>query len=437
MKSLIFSLLLIISTRSLAQFELLNEDSLKNRLVHTDTRSSATRTAAALELLGRKVPGTPYFDSLRDVIIEEVESSRDRSQMCSAYLSIARDYLGYEMNSELIQKSKSYIDRAAAIASESALDEYQIGAYLQYAHYFRALGQRDKALAQDNQAINLTAAMQGGRDAVRDSLLCVAYSSLSFTWDLFANKLARFQALLSAREFAEQSAIDKLIVVSDIDLADFYADAEQYEKSKDYCALAIQKGKDAGLWQLVIQAMQRMAAVYVAQPEKNKEFSLSWYNKALHIADSLKLSDYQVQLHLDILNYYLNYETPEKSIAYLQTQPEVSRFIDEVGAGYQVNKLYATACEHRQHYDSALYFMRQGAPYEYGQANNYREKYEFTMLYSRILEKMALWDDLRDKLLLAKRFADSANNLNLQEDVSQQLDSVYQKLGDYKNAFYY
>ena len=426
---LLLSFIILYTKNTSAQYELLKNDSLINLLMHKYTSISMQKINIAYELMTRTLPGQPAFDSLRNELINEAETSRNRQLMCEVYNRCAQAYLNYFNKYEYAEKAKNYIDNCMSVANESGLDVDKVSALIKYAAFYRFSSEKQKALDYNNQAIALATSLSN------DSLLCEAYTSISGTWDVLGNKLSRFQSLLTAREFAEKSADHYLITNSYINIASFYRETEQYEKCKDYYTLAIEKGRDWNEWPIVLNGMRGIGQSYAA--EHKTDMGLMWYNKAMTLADSLGFKAYKLNINLDLLNYYFNNESPQKGLAYLYSHPEVLKFINDFGISYELNKLYAANKENLKQYDSALYYMKIAAPYEYAQAQNYSEKFYFTSEWANILKEMGNKDEVKEKLLLAKSFADSAGDFDKLEDASKQLDSAYFAIGDYKNAYYY
>jgi hypothetical protein len=104
---------------------------------------------------------------------------------------------------------------------------------------------------------------------------------------------------------------------------------------------------------------------------------------------------------------------------------------------YQVNKLYAVLESSRNRNDSAIYYLRIAAPFEYGQKGNYIDKFNFTVQVASVYQAMGRLKEQEKALLLAARFADSSQNLYSLRDISLQLDSIYYLLGDYKSSRQY
>ena len=225
-----------------------------------------------------------------------------------------------------------------------------------------------------------------------------------------------------------------MITDSYFDLGYFYEDAEDYEKAKDYFAKVIDNGRQWTEPVNVFYGLRQMGHVYINEHEDS--LGIHYFNRALQFADSLGLNNLKLNIYLDLLNYYFNNGDPQKGIIYLKNHPELTKFINEIGLGYQLNKLYAVIEVNRHQYDSAMYFMRIAEPFEHAQQNSYGEKCNFVFEEAHILQIKKDFQSEARSLLLAKNYADSSGNPYLQRDVALQLDSVYQALGDYQKAYF-
>ena len=430
MKKFLLLLIFGVSVHAVrAQFHLLSEDSLRHLLQHEYQSPSEMRNSVGLELLERTLPQNPAFDSLKNILISESENSRNRAEMCRVNLGIAMSYQEYGQLYENALNARPYIERAAAIADESGLDLYQAGAQLQWALFYIAASQLQKALDCNNRAVAL--ALGTGND----SLLCVSYLSLANTNDYLGNKLSRLQALLSARTYADRSNLLSLKAHSLLNLAVFYRDVNQMEKSRDFYMQVVEMGEKEKHWNYVIEARRGLGLTYRLQHQK--VLAIASYDSALYLANRYSLKQEKEGTAIDLLNYYFNEETPDKGLAYLAANPDLEDFIKNIGVGYQINKVYAAKYEQQGNYDSALFYLNTAAPFELSQPENFFEKLEFSRLWARVLTKSGRKKEALQHLLMANKYADSSGDLERRRNVSQDLDSAYLALGDFKNAFEY
>jgi hypothetical protein len=426
-KCLISIGLFFLSTATLkAQNYFFAEDSLLSLLKTKYASLSPDRILVASELLSRHLPEDPIFDSLRYMLIEEAENSRNRTLIAITYDQLAYTFLNYYQIRDYSEIGKMYADKCLQVASESGLERYKVSSFFRFARYYLNTSQYQRALDYNNQAISLASAVGS------DSLLCLAYSSIANTWDDLANKLSQFQALLNERSFAEKSKNHFFILRSYFDIGGFYESVDDYEKAKDFYTQSLQKAKEWGDTYNIFHSLRGLGRSHLAQ--KNERLGISYYTKAINYGDSLHIENAKLQIYLDLLNYYFNASSPSKGIAYMNSHPQLMEFIRKIGLAYQVNKLYAALESSRNKNDSALYYLRVALPFEYAQKGNFNEKFEFTYQMARVYRDMGKYLQQRDALLLAGKFADSAQNIYNIRDISLLLDSVYYRLGDFKSS---
>jgi hypothetical protein len=407
-----------------AQKFFFREDSLRTLLKVRYASLSSDRILIISELFSRHLPDDPVFDSLKNLLIQESESSRNRVWMCMTYDEISKSYLGYYGRPDLYEKGKPYEDKCLQVAVESGLDVYKVTAYLGLARYYLNTSQNQKALDYNNQAISLASALGS------DSLLYLTYSSISDTWNVLANKLSEFQALLNARNFADRSKNHFLIAQSLYQLGNFYGSVNDYEKAKDFYTLCEEKAQEWNDGYYGFISLRALGKTHLQQ--KNEKLGIYYFDKVLRYGDSLGIRNLKLQIYLDLLNYYFNNSDPVKGFAYMDQHPELMEFIRKFGVEYQINKLYAVLESTKNKNDSALYYLNLAIPQEYAQRGNFSEKYNFTIQLANVYQNLHKYQEENKTLLLANKLADSSQNLYYLRDVFLQLDSVNYLLGNYK-----
>jgi hypothetical protein len=407
-----------------AQDFFLKEDSLIVLLKTRYNSPSENRILIASEIMSRHTPFEPLCDSLKNLLIREAEESRNRILICFTYSQLAKLLLGYYSLPRVYEEGKIYSDKCLQVAVESGLEKYKVKAYLNFARYYLNTSQNQKALDFNNQAISLASAIGS------DTLLCQSYLSIADTWNALANKLSEFQSLLNARNFAERSKDQRLIVESLHELGDFYVSINDYEKAKDFYTLSKDQAQEWKECRYVFTSLRALAGTYIRQ--KNDKLGLLYYDKAISYADSLNIGNMKLQIYLDLLNYYFNNSDPVKGFTYMNQHPDLMDFIRKIGIEYQVNKLYAVLEVSKNKYDSAIYYLNLALPYEYNQVGNFYEKYNFANQIANVYQAMHKNPERYKTLLLANKFADSSENIYFQRDVMLDLDSVTFLLGDYK-----
>ena len=129
-----------------AQKFFVKEDSLITLLKTGYSTLSADRILIASELMSRHLPEEPVFDSIKNILIEESENSRNRGLMAMTYDQIAKNYLSYYQRPDYYEKGKLYADKCFQIADQSGLDQYKVTSFFHYSRYYRNISQNQKAL---------------------------------------------------------------------------------------------------------------------------------------------------------------------------------------------------------------------------------------------------------------------------------------------------
>lgn len=408
-----------------AQYDGMPDTALHHLLLEKYPQPSLDKIGIQAELLSRHIPGDHYFDSLKNNMVGQAEASRNRELMCATYNMLAKIYTGFGSRKEFNEEGKKMADQCLALANEAGIDKFKVAAYLRYAAYYRIQLQHQKALGYNNQAIALASSINN------DSLLSSAYSSIADTWSGLNNKIARFQALLSSRDFAEKSRSKSFMLSSYLSLANFYQSIEEYEKAKDYYTLAANKGREWGRWSYVIGGIRGMGQAFANQ--QNDTLAMANYNSALKLMDSLHLEFSKVNVYFDILNFYLNSKKAAESLTYLKNNPALMNFINQYGIQDQLDKLNAYVYLSLKKYDSALYTLQKGAPVFYAK-EGLMQKFTYTAIWAEVYKQMGNAAGEKEKLLLAKAYADSSADISVQKSINEELYKMYDSLGDAKNA---
>ena len=384
-----------------------------------------------VEFLDNFINGTlsdnPGFgDSLAGVMLQVAEFSRRRDLMCEAYQDLAREYLNYSEYRNNLATGEQYARSCLQLSKASGLDNYTIGSYMALARASRIRSDNQKALEYNNLALSL--AVNFGND----SITSICYSGLSNTWMGMNNKLSAFQNRLSAREFAEKSKSPSRIISATIDLANFFASIGENEKSKDLFYKVITLASEHKAWEYVMIAQRSLADIYTTNGQK--ALGMSFYSKALKVADSVGRPGYKINIYFDLLNYFLNYETAENALKYFNSEPGIMRFLLASGEAFNVDKIKGFYFNEKKQYDSAdYYFSRvlkstEGSINKSGNFNFY--KYLANMYGQRSMDGQKLF-----YLQRCLAISDATGNIEMKKDVSLALDTFYLKTGNYKEAF--
>lgn len=353
------------------------------------------------------------------------EQSRDRTLMVTALVSDAMRY--YAVGSairEYSDKAQVSAQKALEIARESGLPDGEAKAYLALARIARGNGESDKALNYDNLALSV---------AEEDSLHVLCLLSLGDTYLLKKERLLAFRNYLQALTLAEVRGGYELLRDCYANLADFYRQLGEYEKAKDYLfkALALTiKNKD-GFYRLMIY--QQIGYVY--RSSKQYDIATEYYEKVLSLADSIHLNMLRANGYLGIIEQHLQAGQSDKALAYFNSRSDLRDFMKRANMNHYNYQVYGLAHHKMKSYDSALYYYTLAEPLF--EATNSANRYRFYTNLGWFYSDTKKYDKAIAYFQKANRIGEHSDDLEMKQEVSHALDTVYQMMGDYKNAYHY
>jgi len=424
---LIILFLLPLTTNILAQ-ENGYLDSLNHSLKLAKTDAERTKLLEDLSVFYMVIDRSQadvYIRQLQDI----AERSRDRRLMVRALLTDAsRYYVVGAGNREDGAKALISAQRALDLAKASGLDDGEAGAYMMLAHIARGNGESDKALNYDNLALSLA----GNTDS--DSLRVSCLASVGDTYMLKEERLLAFRHYLQALSLAEGLQHYEPLKEAYYKLAEFYQELGEYEKAKDYLfkiyALTI-KYNDAFER---IMLYRYIGVIYTQQ--KQYDVATSYYEKVLAVSDSLRFETFRVTGYVSILEQYLQSGQADKALAYFKASPDLRDFMRQAHAERYIYQTYGLVHSGMGRYDSAQYYYDLAEPLVEGQGN-VASRYKFYTYQAKAYSGQKQYDKALVYLQKANRLGEVSGNLEMKQAVSLALDTTYQKLGDFKNAYFY
>jgi tetratricopeptide (TPR) repeat protein len=402
-------------------------DSLHKQLYHSSTVPTRMYW---LNELARYYTGidSSLSEAFGGQIIAIADSSRNRQWMINAFLYNAYRFYDFGFVQQSITRGLNYSQKAFDIAKSNHLDEYTSWAYMALARGYRSNGENEKALNCSNMAMSLASAIDN------DSLKAYVYNSLARTYLARNEKLLAFRNCLNALSIAEASGKYDLLLISYNLMSDFYRSLSDIEKAKDFqfkkAALQRQQHR---LYDL-LETWQAIGNLYNSQ--KEADLGLSYLQKAIALADSLHIETYKTNIFLSIINLYLNCGMYEKGVAYYNTHTEMKDFLNKAGMSYFNDYLYGILYVFANKLDSAEYYLKKSEPYILTRANK-NNKYEFYSITGTYYRKKNDYEKVLNYWLKAKDMAEQMGSLYLLQEAVNNLDSAYQFMGDYKNAYTY
>jgi tetratricopeptide (TPR) repeat protein len=356
------------------------------------------------------------------------ELSRDRSLIIDVLLNDARRHYNFSGRQDYVKIGIEKSKKALELAKTSHLEDKEAWAYLYLAQGERANSEFDKALNYNNLALSLASTIDS------DSLKVSVHNSIGLTYLRKKDKLLSFRNYLRALELAEAADKYSLMRSCYINLSNFYLDLEEFEKAKDYAfktlslTFRFKKTYDR------LEVYNNVGTVYAAadQFEMAKEF----YDRAIALADTLKFPLLKLNTYGRLVEMYLNNEMSKEAIEVFRSRPELTHFMKNAGFTFYLDNAFGVAYLELRQLDSAFYYLKRAEP-EYARQAGRDTQYWF---YTNFADYYKLRNDYKTSLsylLKAKATADNLEDLDIRRDIAQNLDSIYQKLGDYKSAYTY
>jgi tetratricopeptide (TPR) repeat protein len=360
---------------------------------------------------------------------ELAEQTRDRKLMVQVLLLDAQRYFAVGAgNREQAAKALLSAEKALALAKTSGLEGSQAEAYVVLSRIARNNGETDKALNYSNLALSLSATTED------DSLRVICLGSLGDTYLAKKERLLAFRQYLQALSIAEALGHYEPLQWSYYNMADFYMSLDDYEKAKDYLfkihALTLRYGKT--LDRLLLY--RQIGMVYMRA--KQFDIAMEYHQRVLTLSDSIHFSVTRVNGYISILEQYLQSGQAEKALAYFKATPDLTIFMRRANLEFIIFQTYGYTYSKLGRYDSAQYFYAKAEPLAEAHANT-SNLYNFYLHLVQFNKDLKKYDKALVYLQKAYRIGVRSGNLEMKQDVSLELDSVYQRMGDFKNAYFY
>jgi len=426
----LYLLLLFICVASTASSQINVIDSFKRQLAKAETNEQKIEV---LGLLSRTLMNTnlPEADKYGLQMIEVAEASRDRKLMVKALLTNGERYSYLAGRKDNIDKAINYYNQGLELARKNKLDEQIVSAYLLLSQISRFVPDAEKALNYCNQAYSYVNLLKN------DSLLTRVHIEYGSVYLSKNEKILALKSYMNALRLAEDQNNNPLLRAAYTNLSSFYSTVEDYDKAIDYQVKAYDKldliktGQSA---YSKVQDLTRIGDLYTAK--KSYDMATTYYERSLRMADSLKFEPIKAMAHRSIVNNYLAADQPQKALNYFNDHPQLKQFLQAVNFGHFVDQSYGYIYTKLGNYDSAKYYYAKVAPFfENGVSggNQFSYYYQLGLLHKKTKE----YDKSLEYLLKAKQLADGIGQLQTMSFVAVELDSLYQAMGDFKQAFYY
>ncbi|HMH21903.1 MAG TPA: tetratricopeptide repeat protein [Puia sp.] len=360
--------------------------------------------------------------------IEVAELSRDRKLIVLTYLRSGSRYLNMPGLADQLQLSLENYQRAEKVARESGLDEELAYCYTGLSKVYRNKGEYDKSLNYNNLALSIASG------SGNDSLKVVAFNSMGNTYRIKNEKLLAFRNYLEALNVAELSKKENLLPLVYLNLSEFYAGIEDYDKAIDYDMKILAINRKNNNYYDLLDNYNNVGRLFSAK--KQITLALDMYENAIALADSLHFPNYKLSSYLNIANMYFYNNEMAKGMDYLNSHSQVLDFFIHAGIGFFIDEGYGSIYSEMGKYDSAMFFFKRAEPEIERKANQFG-KYDFYRQFGDFYKRKGDNSNAIVYFLKARQISTRINDVSLLQTCAQNLDTVYGRAGDFKTAYYY
>ncbi|MBL7745225.1 MAG: tetratricopeptide repeat protein [Chitinophagaceae bacterium] len=363
-------------------------------------------------------------------LISLAEESRDRKLMIKAYMSNGIRCSYYASAQDYTNRSIGFFNKALDIAKQNRLDEDIGAAYLKLSAIHLAIPDRDKALNYANQAFSVITGLKN------DSLMAEANNTYGNVYLNRNEKILALRNYLAALRIAENIKNHPLIRNCYLYLSSFYTNIEDYDKAIDYSMLAYKKLDDIKEKNVPYQrAIDINSIGKLYSYKQSHDIAISYFDRSLRMADSLKFPTLKVPAYTSLLNQYLRMDQPKKALEYFNSTSGqgLKDFLTNFGFTGAIDQAYAVIYTELNQLDSARYYFDKAAPYFDNNPNEASKMYFYAQLGS-FYKKTGDLSKAIELYTKVKNIADRTGQLEPAEKAAKHLDTLYARTGNFQQA---
>ncbi len=370
-------------------------------------------------------------DYLNDAILL-AEQSRDRDLMIKARRVAATSYLGNGREQAKTQLAKKYAQEALDICKLGGVSTKEmVVSNMLMSRIQRYLGKASEGLQYNQTALDLA------NKSDNDSLKVIANMSNGNTLLYLDENIKAFKSYLAGEEILQKAKItnsQELTMAIKNCFVSFYQKIEDYNKAIDYQYQIYQYYDDKNKQAESLSMLGLIAENYMRA--KKYDIAQATYNKISVLADSLKLPDYKFSAMLGKLNTLIYLKEKDKVLNLLKSNPQILEKFKQVGMMHILEKGLADTYHELNMNDSATFYFKKSLPVIDSKETIFN-RIDAHLSYGKHLYGMGQYNNAITEFKTADQLSDSTNNLSTRVAILKMLDSCYQGLGDFKNAFLY
>jgi len=369
-------------------------------------------------------------DEVGSQLITLAEESRDRKYMFKAYLSNG-DRSSYMASQKAYSdKAIEFYEKALALAKQNRMIEETGTAQLHLAMLYLMIPDKEKALSIASEAKSLL------ENQSNDSLKAESLNVEGQAYQAKRGNIIALQRYFKALRLAEKINNPALIRNCYLYLSDFYSDIEDYDKAIDFMTLAYKQ-----LDKLNEKNVPYQKVIYTNNlgnlfaKKKNYNIAISYFERSIRMADSLKFSTLKIPGYVSLLNQYIRLDEPQKALDYLNSSSgaELKKYLSNFGMAPVIDQAYGVVYTGLGRFDSAGILLEKARPMFENSTNLYN-KVGFLAQLASYYNKSGNYKLAIDHYLQVMQLSEQNGWLENVEKAAKYLDTLYRKTGNLDEA---
>ena len=381
-------------------------------------------------------------DSLGEQFILFAEESRDRKLMFDAYMSNGLRCSYFRGQKAFIERSIGYYEKALGIARQNKMEKRTGAAQLQLADIHLAVPDKDKALKYVAEAFSRVTNLKD------DSLRVESNNIYGKVYLARNDKILALRHHLTALEIAEEIKTDdaekkrqksELLRNCYLYLSAFYASIEDYDKAIDNYSQAYKMLDNLSDKRIPYQRCIDINAIgNLFAQKKNYDIAISYFERSIRMADSLKFATLKLPGYVSMLNQYLRMDQPEKALNYLNSSAgkNLKEYLTTFRMSGIIDQAYAFVYTELDKYDSARKYFDKALPYFEANLND-NNKVGLYLQMGKLFTKTGETAKAIENYLKAKEIGEKNGSLEITMTTAKYLDSLHKNKGDFRTASMY
>lgn len=371
-------------------------------------------------------------------LIAEAEESRDRKLMFQAYISNGIRCSYFSGQKVYASRAIEYFEKALELARQNRMEKEVGSAQMFLSAIYLTVPDKEKALSYATQAFSLVSTLSD------DSLKAEAHNTLGQVYRAKNEKILALRNFFNALHIAEDIHNLPLTRNCYFNLYIFYASIEAYDKAIDnltdaYHTMDKMKEKNVPYQKTIYTTY--LGNLYAGK--KNYDMAISYYERSIRMADSLKFSTLKVPAYVGLLNQYLRMDEPQKALNYLNSSSgkELKAYLSNFGMGSVIDQAFGVIYTELGRYDSARIYLEKARPM-FENSTNEGQKISFYHQLALFYRKSGNSASAIEYYLKVKEMSEKNGMLESIRTAAKQLDTLYTqtgnlaKAGEFKGVYY-